>query len=299
MALKYNNISNNILVSFEYMRSSNSLSDLCFQAHQDGLINLMIDSGAFSVFKKPHAKLLTVDDYSAFLKANHETCNKYVMLDVIGNQKKTEFNYKEMINKGLNPMYVLTMANNEFNMVMEAVKNQPYICVAGGFDTKSNWIKKRFQDTFNLTNGEAKIHGLAYVFFKDMLRLPLQSVDSSSWLSGARYGTISYFKNGEGIKKTTKNDILSGKKKVDIDLKILFKKHQIKPIHLTSSIYTSGSRSVMNYLDIIANIEYQEYCKKHGLDYFLAGATTSAISWYLKTLQSIKQNLTYEQWRDL
>jgi len=299
MALKYNNIFNNVLVSYEYLRANDAFSDLCFQLHKDGKINLMIDSGAFSVYKKPHAKELTVEDYAGFLKSNHETCNKYVTLDVIGNQKETESNYKKMISLGLNPMYVLTMANEKLDLVKEAVENQPYICVAGGFSTKGDWIKQRFQKTYNMTEGKAQIHGLAYVNFKDMFALPLQSVDSSSWLSGARFGTLTYFSRSSGLKKVAIKDVVTGKVKISQELKETFFAHGIQPKHLKENKYKTGSNSVMSYLDTIANIEYQKYAKRQGLDYFLACATTQYLINYTSAVIALENKLTYEQWLEM
>ena len=294
MALQYNNTPYNILISYEYLRKSKTYADYAFQLHKDGVINLMVDSGAFSVFQKKDAEPIKIDDYCSFLKDYRECCDKYVMLDVIGDQKATELNYKKMIKLGTNPMFVATFKDKDLNLLEDAISNNPKICVAGGFTTKGQWMKKRFQDVFIKSNNKAQIHGLAYVNFKDMYKLPLASVDSSSWLAGTRYGTLSTFIKNEGIKNVQYNKILTGKVKLRDEQKRSLSKIGILPKHLKDKKYTNGGRSCLMYSCTHANIQYQEYSKRQGLDYFLAVSGKTHLQMYVEVIKN--REVKYEDW---
>jgi len=299
MALHYNNIEVNVLASYEYLRGKGirtTFADNVFQDHKNGKINLMVDSGAFSVFQN-NKERIKIEDYNAFLKSYHEECNKYVMLDVIGDQKETELNFKRMVKNNLRPMFVATMKDKDLNLLSSSMEVNRDICVAGGFTSKGNWLKKRFQDIYKKTNNQAQIHGLAYVNFKDIFRLPLKSVDSSSWTSGKRYGTLSYFIEGHGVKSCQAGEILTGKG-LTPTLKKLFNKYKVKQKHFKGQ-YMTGNKSVIVFFCILCHYQYQVYAKKQKLDYFLAIASNADYLGYMKFIELYKKNeLSYESWRN-
>ena len=81
-----NNVSFNILASYAYLNNDKVFCDWCFGLHKDGIANVMIDSGAFTLHNaKQKRDWLTVDNYCRFLEKYGNNCEKYVMLDVVGN----------------------------------------------------------------------------------------------------------------------------------------------------------------------------------------------------------------------
>ena len=223
-----NNVSFNILASYAYLNNDKVFCDWCFGLHKDGIANVMIDSGAFTLHNaKQKRDWLTVDNYCRFLEKYGNNCEKYVMLDVVGNDIQSKKNYELMVSRGFEPMFVLTMFDKDWQYLNETLNTNQNICVAGGVTTKGDWMTKRFQDVSVHTDKRAKVHGLGYVTFPKMFQVPLVSVDSSSWKQAALcYGTLNYF-TPQGVKGMPYKDILK-KARIealnaisDVELKIL------------------------------------------------------------------------------
>ena len=266
--MKSNNTHLNILVSFAWLGGSGTFTKTMFNASMNGDINLMIDSGAFTKFNsKTQYKHITLENYCNFLKIYGDQCEKYVMLDVIANEEESKRNYEYMLDEGLNPMFVLTMFDNEWSYLKEAVQHNPHVCVAGGVTTKSDWIVKRYQDVYR--KSQAKIHALGYVTYPKMFQLPLCSVDSSSWAQSSQmYGGIVWFDNGLKIKPYM--DFLTGKEKLPQALILTLEKLKVTPKQFSNLDTHKGGRSLGTLLSIIANIELQKVAKRNNLNFFLS-----------------------------
>lgn len=81
------------------------------------------------------------------------------------------------------------------------VKEYDYVAI-GGIVTKE--IKKNEYKYFtNLLNiakeNNCKVHGLGFTALKELKKYKFYSVDSTSWLSGGRFGSLYIFKNNELI----------------------------------------------------------------------------------------------------
>jgi hypothetical protein len=257
----------NILCSYAYLRSKSSFNDILFDYADSGKINLMIDSGAFTVFNS-NVKPIYVEDYVDWLKLYGKYSQKYVMLDVINNPKESAINYKKMVESGLSPMFVMTMADEDYSILEFPLKVNKHLCVAGGVTSKGKWIIKRFQDIAKLYP-EALIHGLGYVTFPSMLQLPLYSVDSSSWIVGSqKFGQLYWWDNG--LNQLRYHDILTRKKKIPESLRLEMQRSKITPKMFSDLENHRTDYSIGSYLGIKCYITYQKYCKDRGLDLFLA-----------------------------
>ena len=269
----YNDTHLNILISYAYMYKQDKLLDYVKELTSKGIVNLMIDSGAFT---KHNAKMsmrhVNVRDYCLFLQEWQHYCEKYVMLDVVGNAIQSKINYQTMLDCGLNPMFVATMFDKDYDGIRNAVKRNADICVAGGVTTKSDWMTKRFQDIYRQTNGKARMHGLGYFTFPKMLQLNLRSVDASSWkTSAARFGQTIFFSLEE--KRTHRINhfnITSGKSKFTAPLRQQLYKLGITPQTYFTKENHFGEDSVDIFISIYNNILLQKYCKRYGLHFFLA-----------------------------
>jgi hypothetical protein len=292
--VRYNNTHLNILVSYAYSGNNKKFTDYIVKKSQEGSINFMLDSGAFTLYNAQGKRdWLTLDNYSNYIKEYGNEFQKYVMLDVIGNDEKSKENYELMLKKGLNPMFVFTMADNDFNYLKEATKNNIDICVAGGVTTKGDWIRKRYQDVYNKTS--AKIHGLGYVKYPDMYQLPLASVDSSTWVQSSQaFGFLVYFNNG--MKSIAYIDVLKKQKKLPYELQRILEQIKLTPKEFSNLENHRGSASIGSLIGIMAYIKYQKYSKKNGIDLFLAASSMVGI----QTINHINNNLdniTYEEWK--
>lgn len=260
----------NILISYAYMKGKSQLSDRVCQLVREKRMNLMIDSGAFTKFNaKGEYSHINLDDYCRFLETFGEMAEKYVMLDVIGNADVSKENYLKMVERGLNPMFVVTMYDNDYAFMRSAVARNPHICVAGGATTKSLWMQKRYQDIFRLSNQEARIHGLAFVTYPKMMQLPLFSVDSSSWKAASlRFGMLQYF--DRGLKSISYNDVLRKGSKLSFKQQQVLRNLKLTPEMFCNLEYHKGNVSIEALAGIYANITLQKICKRNHLDYFLA-----------------------------
>ena len=264
----------NILMSYAYMHGETRLLDYLKKETTAGVVNLMIDSGAFTKHNaKANMSHVNVDDYCEFLQDMAKYSEKYVMLDVVGQAEQSKKNYEHMLNVGLNPMFVATMFDKDYSYIRRAVDNNPDLCVAGGVTTKGDWLIKRFQDIYRQTNGKARMHGLGYFTFPRMLQLNLASIDASSWKTApARFGQGIYFCDKRTY-RISYHDVLSGHIKFTRSLTDKLDQHGITPRMFAQKKYHDGKycfETIEGFMSIVCNVELQKYCKKHGLDYFLA-----------------------------
>lgn len=296
--MQSNNTYLNILASFAYLGKAKGFCDSFFSASKEGRVNAMIDSGAFTLFNAKKGKLswLNLDNYCKFLEQYGNYSEKYVMLDVINQHEQSKDNYETMIKRGFNPMFVFTSLDNDYEYLKHAVSNNKHICVAGGVTTKSDWMKKRYQDVYK--NTEANIHGLGFVKFPDMYQLPLHSVDSSSWAAGEMYGVMTYFTH-LGVKAISYKDVLLRKKKLPIELMNKLDEYKITPKVFSDLEQHRISRNIRRFSSIVTFLEYQKYSKKQGLNLFLAVASKEQFEDILYIDEEMnKGRLTYEKYKN-
>ena len=230
-------------------------------------VRLLLDSGAFTVKNaKANRKWLTLDNYMAFIKKHSDIVDNYVMLDVIGDDVRSKLNYERMIDSGLNPMFVMTMADNDFRYLKNVVENNnSYVCVAGGVTTKGDWMRQRFQ---RVAKTGAKIHGLGYVKYPDMYQLPIHSVDSSTWAQWASaYGRVGYFDSG--IKNILRYDTIENKKPIPRALIRLMERVKLRPADFMNDDNFKGVQSVAVLINAMACIDYMAYSEKAGVKLYL------------------------------
>ena len=292
--MKSNNTYLNILISYAYSGGAKSFNDAVMTHSVNGDINVMIDSGAFTIYNSKTISKLNLDTYCNYLEKNAHKVEKYVMLDVIKDEAKTKQNYELMLKRNFNPMFVFTEYDNDWSYCKQAVGNQKHLCVAGGVTIRGDWILKRYQDIYRKT--QANIHALGYVAYNNIFRLPLYSVDSSSWVQASqRFGNIQYFDNG--IKTINYKEILTGKKKIPYEVRLLFEKLKITPKQFSNLENHRGGKSIESLCTTYAFLEFQKYSKRLGLDLFLAIANTGQLNTILYIDNEMKKDtLTFEKY---
>lgn len=199
----------NVLTSFAFNTNSSRLVEL-FENYQPK--NLIIDSGAFSVW----ANNQTIDIYKYLffcrnLKREFPSSTQlyFVNLDVLPGKfgtMPTEEEAKESARQGFENMLLLEKEglkvipvfhqHEDFEWLEKLKNHTDYIGVSPANDqsmySKKNFLNKVFKD---LIKTKTKAHGFAVTSHTQLYEFPFFSVDSSSWVSPARFGRIPVFKD--------------------------------------------------------------------------------------------------------
>lgn len=204
----------NILFSHAFVRARGEPKkafDCCAHLSRIGKLNLLVDSGAFTAFRS--GQPIEVGEYIEWCKSiYHESAWQYVALDVVRDPRATAVNLTAMVAAGLKPMPVQTIGA-PMEQVSEMVAINDHICVAGGIDNPVNWMQGRYNKVFEASGNKARIHGLGFVKWPAMWQCHLNSVDSSSWMAGQRWGHVFLFSPNKGLTRgMSLKDIILGKK---------------------------------------------------------------------------------------
>lgn len=174
--------------------------------------NYILDSGAFTFFTS--GKNVDFDNYvekyGQFIK--EYDIDLYFELDIdkiIGFDKVLE--YRDRLQKitGKPPIPVWHISRG-LNRFIQDAKNYPYVALGGivsgewspKAQTKFSWFIRTAHE-----HG-AKIHGLGYTSLCGIQKYHFDSVDSTAWVSGNRFGHVYKF-TGKTVKKI---DVPSGKR---------------------------------------------------------------------------------------
>lgn len=296
--MRLNNTYLNILASYAWTGKSIQFTKELTDAHNNQQINLMFDSGAFTKFtSKAGYDFINLDDYCNYVTKWGDSCENYIMLDVIGNHVESKNNYELMVKRGLKPMYVFTTNDNDWSYYKDTLDINPHVNVSGGAFLKGDWLTKRYQDADMYGEGKAKVHGLAYVKYPTMYQLPLHSVDSSSWSQAPlMFGNCVYFDNG--LKTINYKDILTKKVKMPRKLIEVLEKCKITPTQFSKLENHKGGSNIELLTSIIAHLEYQKISKRNGLNLFLSIISRKQLKQILYVDEALKQGtLTYENYK--
>lgn len=125
-------------------------------------------------------------------------------IDCVVGLKKVEY-YRKQIEDGTGsqsiPVWHFERGWNYFEKMCE---QYPYVALGtvpvakqGKLIRKNPLVLKRFIDTAHKSG--AKIHGLGFTLTDYLDRLKFDSIDSTTWLSGGRYGNIYQFAGNKMI----------------------------------------------------------------------------------------------------
>ena len=161
--------------------------------------DIILDSGAFTFMAGKDASNVDWNDYieryAGFINATG--VEHFIELDIdviVGYEKVKELRNKLIGLTGKQPIPVWhkTRGKDEFLRLCDEFD---YVAL-GGFAIK-NWTRKNFKyipwfiDEAHKRG--AKIHGLGFTCFNELPKLHFDSVDSSSWTIGSRFGSINRF----------------------------------------------------------------------------------------------------------
>jgi len=161
-----------------------------FKGYEDE-VELFIDSGAFSAWSQGHE--IKIDDYCNWISLNKEHILVYSNLDVIGNQVLTRNNQTFMESRGLSPLPVFHIGSG-FRELRRLCEKYEYIAIGGmvPYMKKVSSVWKTLIKIHEI-GVDNNLHGFGCTNQRALFSFPWYSVDSTTWLSGARYGEVYLF----------------------------------------------------------------------------------------------------------
>lgn len=180
----------NILVAYPYF---NQQMFEYLRSLDPGEFRLIVDSGAFTAWNT--GREIKLDDYCkfleqiAFLRPFHA-----VQLDVFGDPEGSWKNFEIMKERGFDVMPVFTRGES-LERLERMYEETDYIMFGGVVVGRSN---KNYVKWFSERNKGRKVHWLGFTNIDFIKHYKPESVDSSSWASADRYGSLSlYLGNGK------------------------------------------------------------------------------------------------------
>lgn len=198
----------NILISYAFITRPERLLEVFGDFRPK---NLILDSGAFSVWA--NGQTIKLDDYKRFCLGVREllkdqTNLKIVNLDVLPGkwgQRPTEEqrensaqqSWNNMLNLESEGLKVINVfhQHEDFKWLERLREHSDYIGISPANDVsmneKLNWLNQVFKRIKNTV----KTHGFAVTAAAQVYNYPFYSVDSSSWIAGARYARTPVFRD--------------------------------------------------------------------------------------------------------
>lgn len=190
------------LESFFYLKSDSNIVSR----------DLMIDSGAFTFLRsKKMLKDITpyVENYINFLRQHK--IEKYIEMDIetILDRKsmlKIRRRLEKETNKQCIPVWHIEQGKSEFFRLLDEYK---YIAIGGLHSSKMkiHETKTYFKWFIDEAHKKScKIHGLGFTNISDLHNYDFDSVDSTTWINGFKYGTTNAFSiiNGELVSRSVR-----------------------------------------------------------------------------------------------
>lgn len=175
-------------------------------------VRLFADSGAHSA--RTLGIHIGVDDYAEWLHKWHGHFTIYANLDVIFGPEATYANQKALESLGLNPMPVFHTGEPWHHL--ERYLDEGYTYIALGKLLGNSWSKLRpwLHKAFRIAGDRAVFHGFGLTAWNAIRTFPFYSVDSSSWTSPYRFGTLRLFERGRWItiKMRDRDDVIAHRK---------------------------------------------------------------------------------------
>lgn len=166
-----------ILVSYVNKTEARWLVEYCPRAR------ILMDSGAFSV--KSTGVEIDLEEYIRFCQRYGTRMWAFIMLDVIRNRQRTIDNLLRMRDAGLDPMAVVT-EDMDLRELPDCILESEKLCIAGGGRVPAGQFRQRVAAVRSRCPN-AWLHGLSFTD-RNVVGSDLQSVDSSTWIVGGRYG---------------------------------------------------------------------------------------------------------------
>lgn len=201
-----------VLTSYQYLK--NKPKDfLKKKLAENPDVKVFIDSGAHTFFKDVDGYASKseqywedyLEEYTNFARENKDYIFAIANLDIgyiVGEEVEDKWNetiFQPLEEEGIQVCYIWHNFRGE-QAWEEYAKKYRYIGLSNDFDitlqrlTKMANIAKKYN---------ARIHGMAFTKIELLTRVPLFTVDSTTWLVGQQYGELNFF-NGRKMERLSK-----------------------------------------------------------------------------------------------
>lgn len=194
-----------------------------FQDWEKRLINddFLLDSGAFTFlnssknninwneYVKKYAEFINTNDIKLFFELDIDS--------IVGIKEVERLRYKleELTNKRCIPVWHKSRGKEYY---LQMVKEYNYVSIGGIVNKEIKPKEYKYLPWFIRKAHEqgCKVHGLGFTNLRTLSKYSFDSVDSSSWTSGRRFGSIYEFKNGMLNTHRRKNHRIGDYKRADV-----------------------------------------------------------------------------------
>lgn len=175
------------------------------------LESFMLDSGAFTFMTSKASKTLNwdqyIEEYADFINRNNVSLFYELDIDsIVGYERVKQMRSKliQLTGKQPIPVWHISRGKEEF---FRMCNEFPYVALGGLAAKEFKQRDYKYIPWFisEAHKRKAKIHGLGFTNLKGLEKYHFDSVDSTSWVSGNRFGAIYKF-NGRTMVKHDKPD---------------------------------------------------------------------------------------------
>ncbi len=185
----------NLLWSYVYARRA--ALDACVDQLPVDRVRFFADSGAHSA--RTLGVHLDVDTYAQWLQKWHPLFTVYASLDVIGAPQATWDNQRRLEDYGLSPMPVFHTGEPWSALERYLDAGYTYIALGKLLGNPVKLLRPWLAKAFRIAGDTAVFHGFGLTTWELLREFPFYSVDSSSWGSGFRYGSLRLFHRGRWV----------------------------------------------------------------------------------------------------
>lgn len=179
-----------LLISYFYIGIADQQSPIYDLARELG-IPMFLDSGAFSADSR--GEPVVNEDYIAFCQEHGSEFEAIAALDVIGDQKASYQNYRALRDAGVSCVPAFH-PNEPWSALERLVEETDYVALGGmvphlkggARSSLVRWLARCFH-----VCRDVRVHGFGVNARTLLAMFPWYSVDSTTWLVGTRYGSIS------------------------------------------------------------------------------------------------------------
>jgi hypothetical protein len=165
-------------------------------------VRLFADSGAYSAHTlRGGGGTIRREDYAAWLKDHRQHLTIMANLDSIGDPRKTAQNQLWLEERGL-PVLPVFHGSSPLSELEALCRDYKYIALGGTAALHGRSALLAFTARCALIAREhgTVLHGFGRSSSKDLTAIPFYSVDSSTWMQGARFGHLQLF-DGQQIRQ--------------------------------------------------------------------------------------------------
>ena len=190
-----------ILLSYHYYKNVD-IAKLVEQLSVFGQpVDILVDSGAFSAFTL--GATIDLNAYTQWVSYWGELFGAFANLDVIGDAEGTLQNQRAIEAMGLKPLPIFH-TGEPWEYLDRYLEDYRYVMLGGmvPYARERHRLMPWLIKCFRKAGTQTVYHGLGLTSWYALSAFPWYSVDSSSWGSGYRYGTVPVFDQVAGRMKT-------------------------------------------------------------------------------------------------